>query len=438
MQTSIEKYIMILTLTAACSRVPNTSSISVVDGYPVTKADQAPGTYAVSFEKRDPSGNYYEVGNASAVAVGPNAFLTNAHVTESAKQNDRVTIKDFQGNVVHSFDPNQGQTKVVQNQQYDGFKNDIGAFILPQNLGQEKLSQGVLPVAASGPGLGDKVKLVGAGYNGYQAYYEGDRRPENASGILRYGENTISETGGGVNWFDGIAFKKEGSQGQNVSTPGDSGGSLITSDANGLPQLSALMTGGAHGSGDQVFSKSQSGSIDQISKTDGSKNPVSISQAKQVNSASSYGTDLSSQSAFLQTISEQGANISIPTYFNPNDRKKYSSTELDSMTNQYGADQWKNSAIVQSSDRESFSGYSNGSYKWQKDGTYVWHDKSGTPTNNFSKYDTGSKTWSYGTKSGNTMSPSTQSGTGKTSSSISSSSNGPGKVNVIDTPPPEL
>ncbi|MCX6119661.1 MAG: trypsin-like serine protease [Proteobacteria bacterium] len=414
----------------------SSSNLTVVNGKPVTKASEGPGTYAVLYERKNPDGTFIPIGNGSAVAVGGNTFITNAHVADSVSEGDRVRILDYQGKSVYDFNPKGSDVKVIKNDKYDGYNNDIAAFVLPNNLASDRLTQGIVPLAVNRPSNGDSVRLVGAGYADYNAAYKGDMSPESGPVNLRYGENVISEVGQNKQWIDGVAFKNDEPGKNSVSSPGDSGGGLITYDKNGTPMLVGLMTGGSQldNEGNRYGPGSKPGMVSKTS-SDGKRSEVKQDSVSKFDKATSYATDITQQNGFLEQVSKSGGNLEIPTYFNPNDQRKYSGNDMDGMNTMYG-DAWKNSAIVGSSDNKTYSGYQNGSYKWKPDGQYQWHDKNGTPTESYAKYDTAGKSWSY-QGAGNKSAPPKSSG--QIGPSNTKSQPAPAaKPNVITEPPPNL
>ena len=287
-----------------CNVGENVSKIMVIGGEPVTRPDQSPGVYAIQMY----NGNNI-IGNASGVITGnqgANTMLTSGHVIASDPNLaiDRVEIKDYQGNIVRSFDPSSPGVKRMINPNYytQGNSADIGAYVFDKPFDSSKLTHKTAQIAQQGADVNQSVYMVGNGTQDYRTYQDGN--PQTASGILRFGSNSVAERDPYGFYMNGVAFNTPGTSGNSVSGPGDSGGGVFRNGANGSRQFVGLMQSGNMFKTDPV--------TQQNSYFSPTQNPSQISS--QPNSAFSYVLDVTKQTDFLDQVSAQGGSVNQRTY----------------------------------------------------------------------------------------------------------------------------
>lgn len=274
---SLFRLLVVASALVACQSAPeSTSSLFVISGNVVTDPSQAPGTYGMSFYVGDQL-----VGNASAVAVGNDTLLTSGHVVAGPEgvPIDRIVIRDYQGNEVHSFDPNAEGVSALVHPDFaknGNIQNDIGAYVFDTPIPDEQLTHGVASVSASRSEAAQDVYLVGNGVQDYDTLE--NPNPETTSGTMRYGSNEVAGTDEGGFWIEGVAGVTEGGSEQAVSGPGDSGGGAFVTSEDGSRQLVGLMEGGGQIEG-------------------------------QENAAASYVVDVTTQQDFLQQVQRRGGSV---------------------------------------------------------------------------------------------------------------------------------
>lgn len=286
----------VLSLLVACQVEPNEESgLAVIDGEIVTSPDQAPGTYGVTTY----SGNNI-LGNASAVAVSNNTFITNGHVVQSGQQATRVDIRDYRGNVVTSFDPRNtsGGVRQVINPGFtsqtghQSAQADIGAYVFNNPIPQNRLTHGTVAVGSSTAAVNQNIYMVGNGIQDYRALdpNKQGRTPINdSSGVLRRGTNTVAQTDEAGFFVNGAAFDSPKKTGVAVSGPGDSGGGVFRASTVGKPgEFVGLMQGGG------MYNPNATDPKNKYFNT--SRNPAAIKN--QPNSAYSYVVDVTLRSIF--------------------------------------------------------------------------------------------------------------------------------------------
>jgi hypothetical protein len=241
------------------------SSLAVTDGEPVTRPDQAPGTYRLKFFRMNPTTGEHEAlpnGGAAALVSRPGmpaTFITAAHNIRFTQASDLVQLVDFQGNVVAEIPKDDVQSTQITSNQFDqrrvnfkdGMANDLGAIIFKNPL-TAMPAQGNIQIMPGLPKPGESVSIVGAGAT-TSKYYSQFGNPDlsnQAPGVLRFGTNTISSVSEG-NGRNGSLLEVNGTSGDfganpgmSVSLPGDSGGSYIVRTPDGIPLLAGIVSNG--------------------------------------------------------------------------------------------------------------------------------------------------------------------------------------------------